>query len=283
MLNKIRQSIRFFAIGFLVIMACGFSGTTACAQVIDTRPLGGSFPPPPPPPPPPDLTPMVIIPPLPSLDSQLPVVLSADAFDPTRLTVVIKFAASAPDPAPHPELPMRRLPAIAQAYWVSNSPDNRMRRLRSELAGLVAEANYRGLHLLIVNTSQNVENPDPRSSAEDESNELRDLQNKVRAIEAQIESLRTELQMRPLPVPDETHVVEHTGNYSVVTSGTSPHVSYVNTNAADEPDKKAMSTHTEVTYHIVNVMVPTGFARDGTPLTRKGLDIQRVEKEVPDN
>jgi len=177
---------------------------------------------------------------------------------------------------------MRQLPAIAQAYWLSDSPDHRMQLLRSEAAALVAEANYRGLHLSFVLTSLNVEDPDADSSAEDESRELRDLQRRVREINAQIQSLRTELQMQPLPVPDETHVVERTGNYSVVTSGTSPHASYVNRNVADEPAQPSKTTHTEVTYHIVNVMVPMGFARDGTPLTRKGMDIQRIVKEVPD-
>lgn len=50
--------------------------------------------------------------------------------------------------------------------------------------------------------------------------------------------------MKPLPVPDQTHIVPHTGNYSVVNSGTSASVSYVNVNPADE------STQTDITYKL---------------------------------
>jgi len=158
-----------------------------------------------------------------------------------------------------------------------------MRRLRSDLLALVAEANYRGLHLLSLLTSIDVEDPEPDSGQEAESKELSELQARIRAVRAQVWSLRTPLQMRPLEVPDETHVVPHVGSYSVTTSGISPAASYVNRNPADELTPKSTTTHTEVTYHIVDVLVPMGFARDGTPLTRRGMDVMRIEREVPDN
>jgi hypothetical protein len=274
----------------IIMFACCISVTKASAQVYDNRPGGGTigFPPPPPPPPPPPVCFTCVLPPppppciscllAPSIDAQVDLSNYLDTF-----RVVIAFDPSAPDPAPHPELPLRALPPIAQAYWVSDSPDERMRRLRTRLAELVARANYAGLHLLSIFTSMNVEDPEPDSNAEDESRELRDLQGQIKEVVAQIGSLRTELQMRPLPVPDEAQVVEHTGNYSVIASGTSPRASYVNRNPADTPAQESRGTHTEVDYHFVTVPVKAGFAPDGSPTLKEDRELVRVEKEVPNN
>lgn len=157
-----------------------------------------------------------------------------------------------------------------------------MHRLRSEAAALWEEYTYyqaRRYQDGLTYSEKLLENQD---NAEMDAQKATEYWTKYNSVIAQIRARRTELQMKPLPVPDNVDIVPHTGTYSVVQSGTSQAVSYVHHNVADTPEKTSGS-HVEVTYHIVNVIVPMGFASDGTPLTRSGMDIVRVEKTVSDN
>lgn len=166
---------------------------------------------------------------------------------------------------------------MAQVYWATNTNTDKARRLRHEAAALLEEALYHRWKIPYDGFNLDSENPD--SAAEDDADDEEEFRAQYRAVMAQIRSLESPPELVPGETIDETHTVSHSGDYSIYTGRNSQTVSFVNVN----PDVETRQMHTEVNYRFIDVLLPKGFAHDGTPLYKTVRSIVREENSVPDN